>query len=139
MPTKNIIEEFGNSAGKVWNAINTHGPLNEKDLIKNTKLTKNDLYAAIGWLARENKIQLENNLYILGDTNLTDLIGTDAGKIWKTLEACKEIDISSIARLSKVKEVNVYHALGWLAREDKILVKQGIIKTKSYKIQIKKD
>ncbi len=135
--TKDVVEEYGYSAGKVWNELNTHGPLNEKDLIKNTRLPKNNIYAAIGWLARENKIQFENNLYILGETNLTDYIGNDAGKIWETLVKHKEIDISSISRLAKVKEINVYHALGWLAREDKIQLKKGLLNTMYYKIQIK--
>ena len=136
--TKDVVEEFGYSAGKVWNELNTHGPLNEKDLLKNTKLPKNDIYAAIGWLARENKIQYENNLYLLGETNLSDEIGKDAGKIWETLEKHKEIDISSISRIAKIKETNVYHALGWLAREDKILVKKGLLNTMYFKIQLKK-
>ena len=139
VPTKNVIEEYGESAGKVWNAINTYGPLNEKELLKNTKLPKNDLHAAIGWLARENKIQLENNLYILGETNLTDEIGSNAGKILKTLETCKEIDVPSISRITKVKENNIYHALGWLAREDKIQVKKGLLNTMYFKIQMKSD
>jgi hypothetical protein len=136
--TKDVVEEFGYCAGRVWKELNTHGPLNEKDLLKNTRLQKNNLYAAIGWLARENKIQFENNLYILGETNLTDNIGNIAGKIWETLEKHKEIDISSISRLAKINETNVYHALGWLAREDKIQVKKGLLNTMYYKIQIKK-
>lgn len=136
--TKDIVEEFGYSAGKIWNELNIHGPLNEKELMKNTKLPKNNFHAAIGWLARENKIQFENNLYILGETNLTDAIGKDAGKIWKTLEKCKETDVPSITRFAKVKETNVYHALGWLAREDKIQIKKGLLNTMYFKIQLKK-
>ena len=136
--TKDVVEEFGYSAGKVWKELNTHGPLNEKDLLKNTRLPKNNIYAAIGWLARENKIQFENNMYIIGETNLTDDIGKDAGKIWETLEKHKEIDISSLSRLTKIREVNIYHALGWLARENKILVKKGLLNTMYFKIQLKK-
>ena len=135
--TKDVVEEFGYSAGKVWNELSTHGPLNEKDLLKNTKLSKNNVYAAIGWLARENKIQYENNMYILGETNLTDEIGKAAGKIWETLEKHKEIDIPSISKLTNIKEINVYNALGWLAREDKIYVKKGLLNTMYFKIQIK--
>ena len=136
--TKDVVEEFGNSAGKVWKELDTHGPLNEKDLQKNTKLPKNNIHAAIGWLARENKIQYENNMYILGESNLTDEIGKDAGRIWETLEKHKEIDIQSISRIAKINENNVYHALGWLAREDKISVKKGLLNTMYFKIQLKK-
>ncbi len=135
--TKDVIDEFGQSAGKVWRAINTHGPLTEKELIKNTKLTKKIFYAAIGWLARENKIHLENELYILGETNLTDEIGTGAGKVLNTIEVCGEIDVSSISRLIDVDETNVYHALGWLAREDKIQAKKGRIKQSPIKFKLK--
>ena len=135
--TKDVVEEFGYSAGKVWKELSTHGPLNEKDLLKNTRLSKNNVYAAIGWLARENKIQYENNMYILGETNLTDEIGKTAGKIWETLEKHKEIDISSISRITNIKENNVYNALGWLAREDKIYVKKGLLNTMYFKIQLK--
>jgi len=135
--TKDVVEEFGYSAGKVWNELNTHGPLNEKELIKNTRLLKNNFYAAIGWLARENKIQFENNLYILGETNLTGEIGKYAGKIWETLDKFKETDVSSIIKLAKVKETNIYHALGWLAREDKIIIKKGLLNTMYFKIQLK--
>lgn len=136
--TKDVVEEFGNSAGKVWMELNSHGPLNEKDLLKNTRLSKNNVYAAIGWLARENKIQYENNMYILGETNLKDEIGKDAGKIWETLEKHKEIDIHSISRIAKINEASLYYALGWLAREDKILVKKGLLNTMYFKIQLKK-
>jgi hypothetical protein len=135
--TKDVVEEFGYSAGKVWKELSTHGPLNEKDLLKNTRLSKNNVCAAIGWLARENKVQYENNMYILGETNLTDKIGKTVGKIWETLEKHKEIDISSISRITNIKENNVYFALGWLAREDKIFVKKGLLNTMYFKIQLK--
>jgi len=135
--TKDVVEEFGTNAGKIWNELNTKGPLNEKELLKNTKLTKNNLYAAIGWLARENKIQFENNMYILGETNLTNDIGKNAGKIWQTLEKHKEIDVTSIPKLAKLKEMKAYNALGWLAREDKIQLKKGLLNTMYYKVQLK--
>jgi hypothetical protein len=136
--TKDVVEEFGNSAGKIWKELNNHGPLNEKDLLKITRLPKNNVHAAIGWLARENKIQYENNMYVLGETNLSNEIGRDAGKIWETLEKHKEMDISSISRYAKLTETDLYYALGWLAREDKILVKKGLLNTMYFKIQLKK-
>ena len=135
--TKNVIDEYGQSAGKVWRAINTHGPLTEKELIKNTRLTKKNFYAAIGWLARENKINLDNNLYNLGETNLTNDIGTGAGKVLNTIEVCGEIDVSSISKLIEVKETDVYHALGWLAREDKIQAMKGRLKQSPLKFKLK--
>ena len=47
--------KFGEDAGKVWNAL-CEGELSVKALKKSTKLTDKDLYAAMGWLAREAKI-----------------------------------------------------------------------------------
>jgi hypothetical protein len=116
----NLNEKFGRNAGKVWVVLNTKGPLNENLLIKNTKLTENELYAAVGWLARENKIYKDGNLYRLGQTNLTSKIGLNAGKVWNTLNSQKEVDISSISKIAQIDLRDAYSALGWLARENKV-------------------
>lgn len=49
-------ETIGMNAGAVWNALNEAQVLGSKQLKKVTKLKDKGLYAAIGWLARENKI-----------------------------------------------------------------------------------
>ncbi len=49
-------EKFGSNAGIVWNALNGNGEMNLKDVKKVTKLAEKDLYAALGWLAREDKV-----------------------------------------------------------------------------------
>jgi len=121
---RKFTEDFGRNAGKVWTTLNTRGQLNEPTLLKNTRLTTNDLYAAVGWLARENKIYKEGAFYKLGQTNLTDKIGLDAGRIWKVLESHKEVDITSIAKIANIKVRDAYSALGWLAREDKIHIEK---------------
>ena len=62
-----MIEKIGTNAGKVWTQIDKAGRQNVKEVKKSTKLTEKDLYAAIGWLAREGKIALEEEekeLYI---------------------------------------------------------------------------
>ena len=51
-----LNEKFGINAGLVWNLLSEKGPLNVKDVKKGTKLTEKDLYAALGWLAREEKV-----------------------------------------------------------------------------------
>lgn len=48
-------ERIGTNAGLVWNALLV-GALDVKALRKATKLTEKDVYAALGWLAREDKI-----------------------------------------------------------------------------------
>ncbi len=131
---RNFIEKFSRNAGKIWVALNEHGELSETELMKNTGLTENDFYAAVGWLARENKICKYGTLYMLGETNLTGEIGIGAGKMWKALETWGEIDISAITRLAEIEERDAYSALGWLAREDKIQTKER----KTKELQIKK-
>jgi hypothetical protein len=56
MPT--VEETFGVNAGKVWNALNEKGPQTAAELRKTTKLTTNEVYGALGWLAREGKINI---------------------------------------------------------------------------------
>ena len=51
-------ETIGYSAGSVWTALNTADALGVKQLKKVTKLKEKELYAALGWLARENKITI---------------------------------------------------------------------------------
>ena len=52
-------EKTGVNAGNVWNALNENGAMTGKDLKKAAKL-KNDkeLYLALGWLLREDKVEV---------------------------------------------------------------------------------
>ncbi len=54
------VETIGNWAGLVWVALNEQGKLGVKALKKATKLKEKEIYAAIGWLAREGKVSLED-------------------------------------------------------------------------------
>jgi len=115
-----IIGLFEQSVVKVWKELDSKGPLPEKKLIGGTKLKNNIFYSAVGWLARENKICKDNVIYKLGETNLTPKIGTDAGKVWRVLYTWGEVEVSSIARLARIEEKDVFSAVGWLACEGKI-------------------
>lgn len=53
------INNIGNNAGLVWNALNTNGRMTETKLKKETALAGADFYAALGWLAREGKLNVE--------------------------------------------------------------------------------
>lgn len=58
------IEEIGINAGKVWVYLsNRNNFVNVLELKFNLKLTNTQLYLALGWLAREDKIifTIENN------------------------------------------------------------------------------
>ena len=117
---RNIVDNYGLTAGKIWKTLSIYGPLNEESLIKKNRLNKNEFYAGVGWLARENKIFKNGNIYELRETNLTEKIGGAAGKVWKAIYTTQNINISSIAKISNISLKDAYSALGWLAREDKI-------------------
>jgi len=118
-----IIKSFGNNAGKIWDVLKEEGPQVQTKLMKKTNLTSNEFHGAVGWLARENKLTVDKRTYKIGDTNLTEKIGTSAGKVWNMLGSRSEIDVSTITRISKIKKRDCYSALGWLAREGKITAK----------------
>ena len=132
---RDITKSFGRNAGKIWVALNTQGPINQASLIRNTKLPLKDFYIGIGWLACENKICKDGYLYKLGETNLTNIIGENAGKVWRLLNSQGEVNASSIAKLTELKIQDAYSALGWLAREDKVIGKK--IKTNGLLVKLK--
>lgn len=53
------VEIIGNWAGLVWEALNGKGQLGVKALKRATKLKEKEIYAALGWLAREGKLNVE--------------------------------------------------------------------------------
>ena len=58
--TETTVESiFGVNAGVVWGAINQNGPSNIGDLVKTTSMSREEVYGALGWLGRENKIAVE--------------------------------------------------------------------------------
>lgn len=50
---------FGIKAGIVWQTLHKNGPSNMGDLVKTTSMSREEIYAALGWLGRENKIAIE--------------------------------------------------------------------------------
>lgn len=50
----------------------------------------------------------------------TETIGCWAGLVWNALNEADILDIKQIKKITKLKEKEIYAALGWLAREDKI-------------------
>ena len=53
-----MIEKIGQNAGLVWGALQ-NGALELKALKKATKLKNDELFLALGWLAREGKLCFE--------------------------------------------------------------------------------
>ena len=54
-------DTIGTWAGLVWNALSEADVLGNKQIKKMTKLKDKELYAALGWFAREGKITFEDN------------------------------------------------------------------------------
>ena len=52
---------------------------------------------------------------------MKEKIGETAGKIWNILREHEEVAISQLPAMMKEKTLIVHQALGWLAREDKIV------------------
>ena len=61
-----FTEKIGTNAGLIWAALE-NGELNVKAVKKATKLAEKDLNLALGWLAREGKVnfrEVEGELFI---------------------------------------------------------------------------
>ena len=56
--TMDIKNEIGETAGKVWQVLSTDGPQTVAQLGKKIKEASEILYLALGWLAREDKIEI---------------------------------------------------------------------------------
>ncbi len=55
-------EKIGTMAGAVWTALKENGVMTAKDLKKATKAkTEKELFMAIGWLLREDKLNVEED------------------------------------------------------------------------------
>ena len=52
------INNIGNNVGLVWNALNANGKMTETKLKKETGLASAEFFAALGWLAREGKLNV---------------------------------------------------------------------------------
>ncbi len=65
------IDTIGLWAGLVWTALDEQGTLSVKGLKKATKLKEKEIYAALGWLAREGKI----NIAVDDENVMVSLVG----------------------------------------------------------------
>ncbi|MDO5523332.1 MAG: winged helix-turn-helix domain-containing protein [Bacteroidia bacterium] len=50
---------IGTNAGIIWNILNNNEKWDISQLMKKSGLTEAEVYTAVGWLARENKIEIE--------------------------------------------------------------------------------
>jgi len=50
---------FGANAGIIWKTLNQNGTSNLSSLVKSTSLSREEVFGALGWLGREDKIVVE--------------------------------------------------------------------------------
>jgi hypothetical protein len=72
-------EKIGHTAGQIWQILNTKGEVSLTQLPRLLKLTTDITYQALGWLAREDKVEYR----------------TKAGKVYVSL-AEKERMVSKV-------------------------------------------
>ena len=119
---RDVSVKFGEDAGKIWNTLFQRGRLSKDDLLSVAGLDDFEFQAGLGWLAREGKVsRVDDVFFMLGSTNLTEEIGFQAGRVWRVLDIWGEVDFVSLGRLSGLSDGEVYRALGWLAREGKVV------------------
>lgn len=53
------VDEIGITAGKVWGFLAENGPSSLNKLTKNLDVSRERAMQAVGWLAREDKIEFE--------------------------------------------------------------------------------
>lgn len=64
------VEQIGTFAGEVWKALAEQDANSIKTIKKATKLKEKEIYAALGWLSREGKL----NLGDAGDPKEVDVV-----------------------------------------------------------------
>jgi len=54
-----LNEQIGETAGDIWHRLDEQGPMSVAKLVKACDVPRDVVMQAIGWLAREDKICLE--------------------------------------------------------------------------------
>jgi hypothetical protein len=52
---------IGKAAGQIWQYLHVNGEASVNKVTTDTGLNKNDVHRAIGWLAKEDKIDIVTN------------------------------------------------------------------------------
>ena len=55
-----VIEQIAEAAGVIWNHLNQNGQVRLTKLIKEAGLPRDVVMQALGWLAREDKLSIED-------------------------------------------------------------------------------
>jgi len=60
-PPNSWIERVGDTAGVVWRMLHANGPMTLAKVVKATVQPRDVVMLALGWLAREDKILIEDD------------------------------------------------------------------------------
>lgn len=55
------IGQIGEAAGVLWTHLHEHGPVSLTKLVKEVELPRDLLMQALGWLAREDKLSIDDD------------------------------------------------------------------------------
>ncbi len=55
------VAQIGETAGAVWRILHERGPLSMAQLVKSVGEPRDTVMQALGWLAREDKIAIEDD------------------------------------------------------------------------------
>ncbi len=59
VPFSSLIEQIGDAAGLVWRLLHENGPMSVARLVQAAGQPRDVVMQALGWLAREDKITIE--------------------------------------------------------------------------------
>jgi len=54
-----VVEQIGETAGKVWHCLDESGGMSTTKLVKSIDAPRDSVMQAVGWLAREDKITID--------------------------------------------------------------------------------
>lgn len=69
----------------------------------------------------------------------TETIGTNAGTVWVALNTADALGVKQIKKITKLKDKEVFAALGWLAREDKVNIDVDPADEKEFVVSLVQD
>jgi hypothetical protein len=58
---KDPLQQIGHTAGLIWKQLSENGPMSMAKLVKAVGEPRDTAMQALGWLAREDKLQIEEN------------------------------------------------------------------------------
>ncbi len=61
MTRESCVAEIGQTAGAVWQLLSQKGPQSLAKLVKEVDAPRDTVMQALGWLAREDKIEIEED------------------------------------------------------------------------------